>query len=505
MSEYSKREETQCSRSSPPATLYSKKTMVDKIKKLEKISSKLELKQQKRMDWTNTVQEYITDFLDDFNPNTTFQVSKDMGKGILDVPIEENGKSLESILQVLKDNVDTPNLNPASGGHLGYIAGGGVYTSALADYMAAATNRFTGIFYACPGGVRMENYLLRWMCQMVGYPDTALGNISSGGSIANLSAITTARDVKKIKARDIEYCVIYLTQEVHHCVQKAFRIAGMQESTIRYIPMDREYRMDTSFLLEQIQKDKQAGLKPFMVIGSAGTTNTGAVDPLEDIGNIAKEYDLWFHVDAAYGGFFLLCPEMKAIFKGIELSDSIAIDPHKGLFLSYGIGALLVKDVQALYNTHHYTAGYMQDSFNLHDDPAPSDLSPELTRHFRGLRMWLSLQLFGVAPFRAALEEKVLLCRYFYDKIQQLGFEVGTYPQLSIAIFRYVPQNGEANAFNDQLVEAFKKDGRLFLSSTTLDGKYWIRFAVCSFRTHMAQIALALELLEGMVLEMDRS
>ena len=127
-----------------------------------------------------------------------------MGKGILDIPIEESSKTMEELLVALKENVDRPNLNPASPGHFGYIPGGGVYTSALADYMAAATNRFSGVFYACPGTVRMENHLIRWMCKMVGYPDTALGNLSSGGSIANLSAISTARDVKGIKARDIE-------------------------------------------------------------------------------------------------------------------------------------------------------------------------------------------------------------------------------------------------------------------------------------------------------------
>lgn len=466
---------------------------------LEDISRKLEPVNNKRAHWNTSVQKYADNFLDEFNQNNTFVVSENMGKGILDLSIEDEGKPIEEVLQCLKENVDTPNINPASGGHFGYIPGGGVFTTALGDYLAAITNRYAGIFFACPGGVRMENMLLRWMCKMVGYPVTALGNLTSGGSIANLSAITTARDAKGIKAKDVDRCVIYMTKQLHHCVQKSLRVAGMKESIVRYIPMDSSFKMIPEKLNIQIEQDKANGLLPFMVFGSAGTTDTGAIDPLKKIGGIAKENKLWFHVDAAYGGFFMLSNRIKPAFKGIELSDSIAIDPHKGLFLSYGIGAVLIKDTDALYQTHHYTANYMQDAFNLDEDPSPADLSPELTKHFRGLRMWISLQLLGVAPFRAALEEKILLCQYFYEEIQKLGFEVGPEPDLSIAIFRYVPKTEDANAYNLKLVKQIMQDGRIFLSSTTIDGAYWIRFAVLSFRTHLKQVDLALQLLGNLV------
>jgi len=473
--------------------------MIDRIKALEGISQKLEPISSQRSHWNSTIQDYADSFLDEFNQHNTYVVSENMGKEIYDFPIEEEGKPIEEVLKCLKDNVDTPNLNPASGGHFGYIPGGGVFTTALGDYLAAVTNRYAGIFFACPGGVRMENMLLRWMCNMVGYPETALGNLTSGGSIANLSAITTARDAKGIKATDIERCVIYMTKQLHHCVQKSLRIAGMRECIIRYIPMDDSFRMKDRNLHDQILEDKAKGLIPFMVFGSAGTTDTGAIDPLKSIGIIAKKNDIWFHVDAAYGGFFMLSENLKPAFKGVELSDSIAIDPHKGLFLSYGIGAILIKDTKALYQTHHYTANYMQDAFTLDEDPSPADLSPELTKHFRGLRMWISLQLMGVAPFRAALEEKILLCQYFYKKVQELGFEVGPEPDLSIAIFRYVPKTGNANVLNQNIVDQIMQDGRLFLSSTTLNGEYWIRFAVLSFRTHLKQVDLALKLLEDLV------
>lgn len=470
--------------------------MLKKLKELELISSKLEPIIEDRDHWNKAVQSYADDFLDNFNQNNAFVVSEDLGKKILDFPIEEEGKPIEDILGCLKENVDTPNLNPASGGHFGYIPGGGVFTTALGDYLAAVTNRYAGIFFACPGGVRMENLLLRWMCKMVGYPSDALGNLTSGGSIANLSAITAARDAKGILARDIENCVVYMTGQLHHCVHKSLRIAGMRECIVRYIPMDAQYRMRSKLLLQQIETDQAAGLIPFIVFASAGTTDTGAIDPLEAIGKITKEKNLWYHIDAAYGGFFMLSDQLKASFKGIELSDSMAIDPHKGLFLSYGVGALLIKNTKALFRTHQYTANYMQDAFSLEEDPSPADLSPELTKHFRALRMWISLQLLGVAPFRAALEEKVLLCNYFYEQIQKIGFEVGPQPDLSIAIFRYVPKSGDANMFNQKLVEQIKEEGQVFLSSTTIDGVYWIRFAVLSFRTHLKQVDLALQLLK---------
>lgn len=473
--------------------------MLDKIKQLQKISEKLEPLAEERMQWNKAVQKYADNFLDDFNQKNTFVVSEELGMAINNFPIEESGKPIEAVLQCLKDNVDTPNLNPASGGHFGYIPGGGVFTTALGDYLAAVTNRYAGIFFACPGGVRMENMLLRWMCRMMNYPKKALGNLTSGGSIANLSAIATARDFKGIRGRDIESCVVYMTHQLHHCVHKSLRIAGMGECIIRYVPMDTQFKMKPLDLNCLIVADLEDNLTPFMVFASAGTTDTGTIDPLDAIGKITQQHHIWYHIDAAYGGFFMLSEEHKHKFKGTERSDSIAIDPHKGLFLSYGIGAILVKNTKALYQTHHQTASYMQDAYTPDEDPSPSDLSPELTKHFRGLRMWISLQLMGVAPFRAALEEKVLLCNYFYHEVKKLGFDVGPKPELSIAIFRYLPNNSDANTFNLELIEKFKRDGRVFLSSTTLDEKVWLRFAVLSFRTHLTTVDLALELLGQMI------
>jgi glutamate/tyrosine decarboxylase-like PLP-dependent enzyme len=165
------------------------------------------------------------------------------------------------------------------------------------------------------------------------------------------------------------------------------------------------------------------------------------------------------------------------------------------LFLPYGLGAVLIRDVEAQLKSHYYRANYMQDTFSSDQEWSPADLSPELTRHWRGLRMWLPLQLFGIAPFKAALEEKIWLCRYFYEQIEKLGFEVGPYPDLSVCIYRFVPNEGDANAFNAALVERVQRDGRVFVSSTTINGVYWIRLAVLCFRTHWKQIEILLGIL----------
>jgi glutamate/tyrosine decarboxylase-like PLP-dependent enzyme len=249
-------------------------------------------------------------------------------------------------------------------------------------------------------------------------------------------------------------------------------------------------------LREQIEKDKENGLTPFLVVASAGSTDVGAIDPIAEIADIAEEFDTWFHVDAAYGGFFLLCEETKAKFEGINRADSIALDPHKGMFLPYGLGMVMVKDIRHLLEANSYEASYMQDTRDFHQEYAPAELSPELSRHFRGLRMWLPMKLHGIAPFRACLSEKIWLTRYFYEKVKGLGFELGPYPELTVMAFRYVPDSGDTNEFNQKLLAIIHNDGRVFISSTTIDGKFFMRIAVLSFRTHKYHLDTLLEQLE---------
>ncbi|MFK7773734.1 MAG: aspartate aminotransferase family protein [Saprospiraceae bacterium] len=478
--------------------------MIERIKELEKQSLQLEPNNEDRLHWQRKVEQYAFKFIDDLPTSKTYIPTEDGGEKLLNHPISDQPIPIEDALNILDKNVDNIGLNPASGGHLGYIPGGGIFPTALGDYLAAVTNRYAGIYFGGPGAVRIENMLIRWMCSVMGYPETATGNLASGGSIGNLIAIVTARDFKEIEPQIIPRSVIYLTSQVHHCVQKAIRIAGLHQAQTTYIPVDENYKMDINELRQQIQKDLAEGKKPFLLIGSAGTTDVGAVDPLDQLADVAKEFNLWFHVDGAYGGFFMLTEQGKEKMKGIERSDSLVIDPHKGLFLSYGLGTVLIKNAKAQQNAHRYQANYMQDALNDTTELSPADLSPELTKHFRGLRLWLPLQLFGLAPFKSALDEKLMLTQYFYHEIQKLGFEVGPFPELSVMIYRYIPTEGDTNEFNKNLIQHVQQDGRVFLSSTTIEGTYWLRIAILAFRTHLNTVDLCLEVLKEGIKKLDQ-
>ena len=476
------------------------KNIIDEITELENTSRQLEPSIEERKKNRDKIVGYTENFIENIYDIKAFNLTDNTGEGLLKTPISEEPIDIDKAIELFKDNVDFPNLNPASGGHLGYIPGGGIYNSALGDYLADVTNNYSGIFYAGPGAVRMENMLIRWMAKIVGFPPETVGNLASGGSIANLIAIVTARDAFNLKALEINKSVIYLSQEVHHCIDKAIRIAGLKECKLNFVELDENYRINPETLKEEIKKDKKEGKKPWLIIASAGTTDFGAIDPLDDIADIAKENNLWFHVDGAYGAFFVLSETGKPRLKGIEKADSLVMDPHKGLFLPYGLGVVLVKDKNKMNAAHYYKANYLQDAVALEEEPSPADLSPELTKHFRGLRLWLPLMLHGVKPFRAGLEEKLLLTKYFYEELKKIdGFEMGPEPELSVASFRYMPKDGDPNKFNQLLLQEILKDGRVFLSSTSINGKFIIRIAVLAFRTHLQTIDFTLRLLKEKV------
>ena len=334
------------------------------------------------------------------------------------------------------------------------------------------------------------------MKTIFGFPKEAVGNLTSGGSIANLIALTAARDKFQIKNEKIPKSVIYLSPQAHHCIHKALRIIGLEDVKVQLLELDEVSKIDTVKLAEIIEKDKKEGLNPFMVIASAGTTDTGAIDPLEQIGKIAKANKLWYHIDGAYGGFFILSESKKYLFKGIEIADSLVIDPHKGLFLPYGIGAVLIKDKEAVFHSHHYTADYMQDATDNNSQINPSDVSPELTKHFRGLRMWLPLQIHGLKPFVACFDEKLLLTTYFRGQLAKLGFKLGPEPDLTVSYFWYTSEGVNENEFNKKLMEIIHTNGDVFLSSTKIKGKFVIRMAILSIRTKKATIDTAVAMIQ---------
>lgn len=474
--------------------------IIDQIDKIESESRQLEIKHRKRVQLLNRTNDYTEEFLENLPDSPAFSdEGYEKTQRDLFFDIGENKATMDEIVPFLKDRVNRAGFNSASGGYMGYIPGGGIYESALGDYIAAVTNVYAGIFHASPGAVRMENALIRWGGKLVGYQSNFGGNLTSGGSLANLIAISAARTTKDIKGKDLEKAVIYTTRHTHHSNQKAIKICGMEECPIHYIDLDKNYRLDAGHLEDRVRKDLQQGFRPFLVVGNAGSTNQGAVDPLDEISRIARENDMWFHVDGAYGGFFLITDYGKKKLQGIDKADSVVLDPHKGLFLPYGTGMVLVKDVRHLLAANSFEAHYMQDAREHQEEYSPAELSPELSRHFRGLRMWLPLKLHGLQPFRVNLEEKILLARYFYHKIQKLGFDIGPYPDLSIVGFRYVPPNAsleETNAWNARLVKHIHHDGRVFISSTYIRDIYVIRCAILSYRTHREHVDALLQVIE---------
>lgn len=468
-------------------------SLVNKIAALEKVSKELNPSLKERENINEDIQKFINNFLENL---ANYPAYVNENPNIEKLSIQENKKNLKELLADFNSEVVLKGIKPASGKHLGYVPGGGIYAAAIGDFLASVTNEYAGMYYASPGAVTIENELLNWMKNIFGFPKKAVGNLTSGGSIANLIALTAARDKYQIKNEKIQKSVIYLSPQAHHCIHKALRIIGLEDVKVTLLELDTISKIDTAKLSTIIKEDKDKGLNPFLVIASAGTTDTGAIDPLEEIGSIAKKFNLWYHIDAAYGGFFILSENRKHLFKGIEMADSLVVDPHKGLFLPYGIGAVLIKDKEAVFHSHHYTADYMQDAVSDAMQVNPSDVSPELTKHFRGLRMWLPLQIHGVKPFIASIEEKLLLTEYFRNKLIEMEFELGPKPDLTVSYFWYPSKEIDENEFNKKLMEIIHNDGDVFLSSTKIKGKFVIRMAILSIRTKTATIDTAIEMIQ---------
>lgn len=429
----------------------------DEIIRLGAISSQLEIPESVWREYLNKVLDYLNNFITSLEDIKAFQNNKPNRRSL---SIENEKKSLDQIISLYQKEVVENGIVAASGGHLGYIPGGGIVASSMADLIAAVTNPFAGIYYASPGAVIIENEVLSWLKKIFSFPETAIGNLASGGSVSTLIALTAARDKYQIKNEIVSRSVVYLSEHVHHSIQKALRIIGLEDVIIRYVTLDNEHRIKADILHEMIISDKSRGLNPFLVIATAGTTDTGVIDPLEKIADISSQFKLWFHVDAAYGGFFILTSK-KILFNGIEKADSLVVDPHKGMFLPYGLGAVLIKDRGAVFKSNQYQANYMQDALEDELIFSPANLSPELTKHFRGLRLWLPLQLHGLEPFIACLEEKLLLITYFREKLKEMGFMVGPEPDLSVSYFGTRLKKTAMKRINDLWMQ-FTMMGRCF-------------------------------------------
>ncbi|HET9141923.1 pyridoxal phosphate-dependent decarboxylase family protein [Actinophytocola sp.] len=372
--------------------------------------------------------------------------------------------------------------------HFAYIPGGGLVASAVAELLARTVNRYTAMAQIAPGLVALEHGVLRWLCSEFGLPPGSGGLITTGASMATLSVVVAARHQRL--GPEFSDGTIYLTEHTNHCVAKAAKIAGIRPDRLRIVPTTPQLRMDVAAAARMIGADRAAGLRPFLIVGTAGSTDTGTVDPLVELATLARRAGLWLHVDAAYGGFFQLTRRGRERLVGIASADSVTLDPHKGLFLPHGTGVLLVRDPATLRAAHVEDAHYLPEAPDPGALPSYADLGIELTREYRGLRLWLPLHLHGVAAFRAALDEKLDLAQHAYEVLSRTpGLHVPWVPELSTVAFRDVA----GNQATLRLLDRIHATRRIFLSSTRIRNQHLLRMCVLSHRSRVEHVNDALD------------
>jgi len=454
------------------------------------MSGTLEPGHQEHAELAESVLGVLQDWFDraDTMQASGVELDDDLAVRLMAPPTEE-GRSLESILAEVEEAGRSGVFHP-SGGHLSYIPNAGLYTAALAEFLAAGLNRYTGVSGAAPGMSAIEHGTVRWMASLFDMGESASGLIVSGGSMANLTAVVAARTARL--GDEFARGVIYVTRHTHHSVEKAARIAGFRKDQIRAVGIDKGLRMDPDALLSAIAEDRAAGRDPFLVVGSGGTTDTGTIDPLAALAEVVASEGLWLHVDAAYGGFFQLTSRGRVALSGIERADSIAIDPHKGLSVPFGVGALLVRDESHLIDANQGRGAYLREEDHDSGIRDIASLGPELTRPFRALQMWLPLHLHGVALFRDALDTSLDLAEYAYRRLLDIdGLEVPWMPDLSVVAFRF-----EDDALGRLALESMNRERVVHLSPTTIDERFVLRFAILNRRTTRDHLDHAIDLIE---------
>jgi aromatic-L-amino-acid decarboxylase len=426
-------------------------------------------------------------------PASDLADAADTARRYRETPPEEGGefKELLDLVEVAALKA-TDNSGP---GFLAYIPGGGLFAASLADLLSTTTDRFVNMAMTAPVAAQVEANVVRWLCDLFSFPEGARGVLTSGGSMATLSALVTARTDRL--GDGVARGTAYVSEQAHLSVRKAAMIAGIPLANVRSVPVSSQLRVDVGALSGAIARDRADGFTPFLVVASAGTTNTGAVDRIGEVADVAARERLWLHVDAAYGGFFQLTDRGRALLAGIERADSITLDPHKGMFLPYGTGSLIVRDGAALRRAHHLGAAYLQDIPEDEEIPNFSDYSPELSRDFRGLRVWFPLKLHGVGAFRSALDEKLDLAQVLSDGLHRIPeLELPWDVDLTVVPFRLRDSDDDANR---RLLEEINASKRVVLSSTTIDDRFVIRACILSHRTHRDRIDECVEIVRRAV------
>ena len=418
---------------------------------------------------------------------------------LIDTQLSAEGVPLEQLLNECRTIMDLSRHN----GHprfFGYIASPSTPIGAYGDLIASALNANITCWRSGPAGTEIERLVVRWLGSLIGYDQDANGLLTSGGSMANLIALLIASRRGSNVSRQGFWnagppMTVYASEEVHMSIAKAADILGIGRDQVRVIPCDERQRMRVDVLRETIEADLREGLRPFCVVGSAGTTNTGVVDPLMEIADVAAEFELWFHVDGAYGAPGVLDAGKQHLFEGLDRADSVSLDPHKWLYVPVDAGCLLFRDAaaaKAAFSTED--ADYIK-THGYADEEAFAfwDYGVELSRRFRALKVWLTLQYYGTRRIAEAVSQDIALAGYLGELVSEADdFELLAPVELSICCFRYVPRAGmsetELNELNEQVMASVQKGGRAYVSNATVNGRFALRACITNFRTTKADV-----------------
>ncbi|MBT5434603.1 MAG: aminotransferase class I/II-fold pyridoxal phosphate-dependent enzyme, partial [Rhodospirillaceae bacterium] len=399
-------------------------------------------------------------------------------------PLPEAAGSWETALEKAQHDVFESMGQIAHPRFLAFVPGPSNPVAALADIMTSGYNTAASLWRETPGPVELELTTLEWVKELCGLQNQADGVFTSGGSVANMIGLAVARDARL--AGDMNGAVIYCTDQTHSCVARGLRILGFQPEQLHAIPVDSEFSMDLTVLRAAINSDRVAGKRPFAIVANAGTTNTGSVDDLNAIADLAAEQDLWVHVDGAYGGAGTLSQEGQRLMAGMERADSVVIDPHKWLFQPYEAGICFVRDAGLMGHAFASNPEYLQDVAEGEDEVNFSERGIQLSRGLRAFKLWLSLKVFGAEAYRAAVERGVQIAREAEAMLLETGrFEIVTPAKLAVVTFRLLRDGLDDDATDRMqraVVDALLKDGYAFVTSTELNGQTCLRFCTINPR-----------------------
>jgi glutamate/tyrosine decarboxylase-like PLP-dependent enzyme len=417
----------------------------------------------------------------------------------LDTTLPLEGSDFESLLRVFRETIIPFSRQNAHPRMFGYVQSPGTPLAAFADLLASTLNSNLTVWRSAPAPVELERLTIDWIRQILGFDSDAGGLLMSGGSMANLSALASARNARcRFPDRKLR---LYTSTETHFSISKAAGLLGIGRENVCHIAVDEDFKIRLDALVAQITADLAAGYQPLCVVANAGTVNTGAIDPLREIREIANRHQLWMHVDGSYGAFAILAPGAKASLTGIEQADSVALDPHKWLYLPVDVGCVIYRRPDQARGAFAHDAEYTRVIGGGADESfAFWDYGPELSRRFRALKVWMLLKGVGLQSLGEAIEQNLACARHLESLVQASDdFEMAAAVGLSIFCFRHVPallQDASAqtiDAWNERLLIALQHDGSSYLSNTTLGGRFALRGCVLNYRTTLRDMEILLD------------